>query len=86
MPNVQYIDRLIEHNDKKTISPSVARAEKQFANRLIKMTRSQEPGDNAQDAVPDSSHSDVPAESSPAPQLACEYSDKLSGDRSPLQA
>jgi hypothetical protein len=36
MPNMQYVNRLIEDDKKKTISPSVARAEKQFANRLIK--------------------------------------------------
>src|SRR5216684_3638753 len=36
MPNVEDVNSLIEHNEKKTISASVARAEKQFTNRLIK--------------------------------------------------
>jgi hypothetical protein len=36
MPNVQYVDRLIKHNKQETIGAAVARAEKQFADRLNK--------------------------------------------------
>jgi hypothetical protein len=36
MPNMQYVNRLIKHYKEKTISPTVARTEKQFADRLIK--------------------------------------------------
>ena len=36
MPNVQYVNRLVEHNKKETIGATVARAEKQFADGLVK--------------------------------------------------
>jgi hypothetical protein len=36
MPDVQYVNHLFEHDKQKTISPAIARAKKQFANRLLK--------------------------------------------------
>ena len=36
MPNVQYVNRLIEHNEEEAIGAPVARAEKQFADRFVK--------------------------------------------------
>ena len=36
MPNVQYVNRFIKHNKEETISAAVARAEKQFADGLVK--------------------------------------------------
>ena len=36
MPNVQYVNRLIEHNKEETIGAPVARTKKQFTNRFLK--------------------------------------------------
>src|ERR1700674_3780753 len=36
MPNVEYVNRFIKHNKEETICATVARAEKQFADGLVK--------------------------------------------------
>jgi hypothetical protein len=36
MPNVHYVNRLIEHNEEEAIGAAVARAKKQFADGLVK--------------------------------------------------